>query len=80
MMLAETFTLLEEQKNGEDGALIKDEYANIFYIRDIEGIPRVVYCRWTKCGWFIDAFPINKIGKWREGDQVFFRNPMRSQD
>jgi hypothetical protein len=71
--LTEMFSLMEKQKNGEDGVLLNDGYANIFYIRDQDGVPRTVFIGWYD-GWVVDAYSVGNPTKWCDGRQVFSRN------
>ena len=49
--LSEMFSLMEKQGKGEDGVLLNNGYANIFYIKDSAGVLRTVYVRWGGGGW-----------------------------
>ena len=40
--LTEVYSLMEAQKNGENGPLLTNGYANIFYVRDVNGALRAV--------------------------------------
>ncbi len=72
--LTEMFSLMEKQKNGEDGVLLNNGYANIFYIRDQNGVLRAVDVCWFDDGWDVDAFSVENPGRWSDGYQVFSRN------
>lgn len=72
--LTEMFSLMEKQKNGESGALLNNGWANIFYIRDQNGVLRAVYVRWYVDGWDVGARSVEGPRRWYDGDQVFSRN------
>lgn len=72
--LTEMFSLMEKQKSGEDGVLLNNGYANIFYIRDQNGVLRAVCVYWRGGGWRVFALELEDPGAWRGGDQVFSRN------
>lgn len=72
--LAEMFHLMKQQANGEDGPLLTNRYANIFYIHDVNGVLRAVYCNWNGYGWDVDACSVRPPVEWRAGCRVFSRN------
>jgi hypothetical protein len=72
--LTEMFSLMEKQKNGEDGVLLNNGYANIFYIRDQNGVLRAVLVYWRDGGWGVGAGSVEDPGRWGDGFQVFSRN------
>lgn len=72
--LKEMFSLMEKQKNGEDGVLLNNGYANIFYIRDQNGVLRAVHVHWDGGGWYVDAYSVEDPYGWGDGYQVFSRN------
>lgn len=72
--LMEMFSLMEKQKNGEDGVLLNNGYANIFYIRDQNGVLRALHAFWSGGGWRVSAFALEGPGGWRDGGRVFSRN------
>ena len=76
--LAEMFTLMEQRPNGEDGALLTNGYANIFYIRDKKGVLWAVDCRWHDVGWRVVADSVDYPYEWRGGYQVFSRSSSES--
>jgi len=49
------FSPMEKQKNGEDGVLLNNGYANIFYIRDQNGVLRAVRVYWDDGSWRVYA-------------------------
>lgn len=72
--LSEMFAFLEKQKHGEDGVLLNNGYANIFYTKDSAGVLRSVYARWYDDGWRVSADSVEGPGRWHDGYQVFSRN------
>ena len=77
--LTELYSLMEVQKNGENGTLLTNGYANIFYVRDVTGTLRAVYAYWSDDGWSVDARAVARPAAWRDVRQVFsrdFRSPL----
>lgn len=72
--LTELYDLLKKQANGEDGVLLTNGYANIFYIRDASGVLRGVNVHWFDDGWGVGASPVDDPSEWFGGCQVFSRN------
>ena len=72
--LTEMFSLMEKQKNGEDGVLLNNGYANIFYVRDLTGVLRAVSVDWDDGGWNVSANSVEYLFRWLDGSQVFSRN------
>ena len=72
--LSEMFSLMEKQKNGEDGVLLNNGWVNIFYIRDQNGVLRAVRVFWDGGGWSVNAHSVEDQSRWDGGDQVFSRN------
>ena len=72
--VAEVYALMEAQKNGENGSLLTNGYANIFYVRDAKGVLRSVDVYWIDDGWFVNADDVADPDAWRVGGQVFSRN------
>ena len=72
--LSEMFSLMEKQKHGEDGVLLNNGWANIFYIKDSAGVLRAVYVHWYVGGWGVIADSVEGSGRWLGGYQVFSRN------
>ncbi len=72
--LAEIFSLMEKQPSGEQGKLLTNGYANIFYVRDAKGVLCAVYVRWSEDGWSVFAFSISFPFRWFGGRQIFSRN------
>jgi hypothetical protein len=72
--LAEMFYLMCQQLNGEDGVLLTNAYANIFYVRDHKNVLRAVSCRWYGNGWHVHALSVDGPHGWNSGYRVFSRN------
>jgi hypothetical protein len=72
--LTELYDLLTKQANGEDGVLLTNGYANIFYIKDISGVLRAVGVDWTGDGWGASANFVENPCVWSAGYRVFSRN------
>lgn len=72
--LSEMFSLMEKQGKGEDGVLLNNGYANIFYIKDDAGVLRTVFVYWVGDGWYVRADSVESPGRWSGGRQVFSRN------
>jgi len=71
--LAEIWRLMERQPSGGQGALLTNGYANIFYVRDIDEVLRIVRVYWYGGGWFVGAHAVVDC-RWDDGYQVFSRN------
>lgn len=71
--LAEMYCLMERQNKGEQGALLTMGYANIFYIRDVDGILRRVDVFRRGIGWFINAYDVELPDRWHADERVFSR-------
>ena len=72
--LSELLSLMEGQKNGEDGPLLSNGWWNIFYIKDCNCVLRTVYVYWFDGGWCVDASSTGSPFTWRAGFRVFSRN------
>jgi len=72
--LSEMFSLMEKQKNGEDGVLLNNGYANIFYTKDKNGVLRAVFVYWNDDGWGVIAYSFEYPYRWSDGRRVFSRN------
>ena len=71
--LGEMFALLKRQGNQENGSLLTNGFANIFCVRNIKGVLRMVRGYWFRGGWNIFDYPSDS-GEWGEGDQIFYRH------
>lgn len=60
--------------SGEGGVLLTNGSANIFYIRDQNGVLRAVGVVWDDGGWGVDAGSVDSPNRWDDGCQVFSRN------
>ena len=66
---------MEKQGNkGEDGILLNNGYANIFYIKDQNGVLRPVGVYWCDDGWLVSAYSVGRPSRWDAGGRVFSRN------
>ncbi|MEK7660400.1 MAG: hypothetical protein AAB343_04325 [Patescibacteria group bacterium] len=74
MGLSHVFSLMEAQGKGEDGVLLTNGYANIFYVKDRKGVLRTVYVYWHDDGWNVNAYSVEDPDRWGDGDRVFSRN------
>lgn len=66
--LSEIYSLLVKQANGEEGVLLNDGSANIFYVNCPSGMLRTVSLQW-RGGWFVGT-PSNTC-ELVDGTQVF---------
>lgn len=74
--LAAIFALMEQQPNGEQGALSTSGFANIFYVFYVRGTNktlRAVSVRWSGVGWRVCSYPKEKSLEWGAGCRVFSR-------
>lgn len=74
--LADLFDLLKKQSKGEDGALLTNGYANIFYVRGTDGNLWAVDASWRSGGrfWGVGAFSVGLPSRWHGGSQLFSRD------
>jgi len=79
--LTEIYDLITKQPNGEKGVLLNSGWANIFYVRDQNGVLRMVHVFWSGDGWFVSAGSVDYPHRWRAGSRVFSRrNVLRSSE
>lgn len=73
--LAAMWEMMKRQGQGQQGDLLVNGYANIFYIRDDHGTLWAVDCRWDSGYRFWDVYArsVARPNEWRAGDQVFAR-------
>lgn len=71
--LTEVFSLMEKQPNGEEGVLLNNGWANIFYVRDKNNILRTMHMYWYG-GWNAHAYSVEDPITWRDGYRAFSRN------
>jgi len=71
--LAAIWALMERQPNANSGALLANGYANIFYVRDVNGGFWAVSVYWDAdvSGWDVHAFSVSNPSRWGVGCQVF---------
>jgi hypothetical protein len=69
------YEMMRRQGRGQEGDLLVNGSANIFYIPDIEGQLWAVYCSWDSGYrfWDVGAYPISNPYTWFAGCQVFSR-------
>ena len=65
---------MEIQGKGEEGILLTNGDANIFYVKDTSDVLRGVYVSWTHCGWRVLARSVEDPGVWCAGLRIFYRN------
>ncbi len=80
--LSQIFHLITLQPNGGKGALLIEDgkggqIGNIFYVRDMDDVRRVVFVSWCRGGWLIAAVPAcSSRQSLHRGHRVFSRyNP-----
>ena len=71
--LAGVHGLMTLQPHGQEGALLTNGLANIFYVRDRKGVLRAVYVAWHGGGWSVSALSVEYPGRWDDGSQIFSR-------
>ncbi|MEK7653150.1 MAG: hypothetical protein AAB358_01560 [Patescibacteria group bacterium] len=76
IQLAHFFALLQAQSKGETGVLLVNGYANIAYIRGIDGNFWAVYVLWYPGYgyWFLYAHSVEHPDGWLGGGQVLSRD------
>ena len=75
--LAQIYALMGRQANGEEGVLLTNGHANIFYVNDAGGILRAVHVGWDSGvgGWDVIAHSVTLPSRWDGDDlRVFSRN------
>lgn len=71
--LSDIFALMEKQSKGENGVLLTNGWANIFYVRDAK-VLRAVHVRWDVVGWRVYAPSVGRPLRWLAGYRLFSRN------
>jgi hypothetical protein len=77
--LTEMYSVMEAQPNGESGNLLNNGWANIFYVKDINGVLRAVFVFWFDGGWNVRARSVGGPGGWSADVRVFSRNSLLAQ-
>ena len=72
--LTEVFSLMEKQATGEEGVLLNNGWANLFYVKDQSGVLRTVRVSWGGDGWRVNADSVENPDRWGGGRRVFSRN------
>ena len=72
--LSHIYGLMARQANGEEGVLLTNSWANIFYVRDVNGVLRAVGASCDGGGWYVSADSVGRPSGWSVGSRVFFRN------
>ena len=63
--IGQFFAVFAKQPNCEDGTLLTNGYANVGYVRNINGVLLVVFgFRWLDNGWFFGARPLDDPEDW----------------
>lgn len=75
--LCAVFALMRKQPKGEDGTLLNNGYANIFYVRDVNQVLWAVCVPWRGDGWSVYARSVDDSSRWYDGFRVFSRNPSK---
>lgn len=71
---AQMYEMIRVQGRGQEGDLLTNGGANIFFIPDRDGVVWAVHCSWFPGdGWGVDAFPVAGSGTWGAGNHVFSR-------
>ena len=76
--LTEIYAMMKNQAKGRDGDLLTNGFANIFHVRDINNILRVVDVRWLDGAWYVDASSVRYPVVWVAGLRIFSRNSSKS--
>jgi hypothetical protein len=71
--LATIADLIGRQAKGENGILLTNGYANIFYVRDATELLRAVSVYWCGDRWNVDADSVELPSDWNDDRQVFSR-------
>lgn len=73
--LAQIFEMMKAQGKGQKGNLLTNGYANIFYIRDVNGILWAVDCNWgtSRGDWDVSAYSVASPYGWGADGRVVSR-------
>jgi hypothetical protein len=63
--------ILRRQGNGGTGFLQTNGYANIFYVKDINGVLCAIRIGWADDGWVIDAISVQDPLAWNGKHEIF---------
>lgn len=69
--VAAAYALMRKQPNGEAGFLQTNGFANIFYVKDKEGVLCAIRTGWASDGWVIDAIPVADPLAWNGKHEIF---------
>jgi len=69
--LSTAFALLRRQPGGQPGFLQTNGYANIFYVRDDQGVLCAIRIGWAEDGWVVDAIPAADPLAWNGKHEIF---------
>lgn len=73
LTLGQFFAAFAKQPRGEDGPLVTNGYANIGYIRAVDGVLWAVFGYWSDDGWGFEADPLDDPDGWDHDDRVLSR-------
>ena len=64
---------IDKQKDGGEGELLNNGYANIFYVIGKGEVLFAVFVLWSSAsrGWFVSAHKLGESGDWGAGPRVF---------
>ena len=66
--------LLGQPRATEDGRLLVNGFANIFYMPNKGGVARAVSARRSGDGWRVNSYSVERRYEWAQGYRVFSRN------
>lgn len=69
--LATAFELIRRQGFGEPGFLQTNGFANIFYVRNPQGVLCAIRIGWASDGWVVDAIPVADPLAWNGKHEIF---------
>lgn len=71
--LGQFFAAFAKQPKGENGPLLTNGYANVGYVRDINGVLWAVHGYWDDGGWYFNANSLDGPYAWLGGYQFLSR-------
>lgn len=73
--LGQFYAQLAKQGRGQKGKLLVNGYANVAYVRDVNGVLRAVSAYWRarNGGWGVGSLPVGDPYRWGAGLQVLSR-------